>query len=301
MHSDGNRKIEILEWDKPEINDDQIEVKTVMTGICRSDIAAYNGWEDPMPLGMFGHEGLGIVSKVGRNLNSKIKEGDFVATWSDPAYGEYYNADYNQFAKIPGLYHEYLMQPVACAINIFMQTQKYIDFLKYNNERILLIGSGFMSLIIGQLTNNIDIVGKSNLHFWEKFNKNIYSDFKQLPQNKYKVIIDLSSKAENFYKITDELSEVESVLCYAATPFTPVKTNFFKNCWNCHTIIMPSPRNTDFNKSMEYGVEKIQSGELNTKILWTKSYEAFNLTDMVQAFKDGTNRDENYLRGYFKF
>ena len=39
-----------------------IEVKALMTGVCRSDIDMMNGNFGPLPLEMQGHEGLGEVA-----------------------------------------------------------------------------------------------------------------------------------------------------------------------------------------------------------------------------------------------
>lgn len=298
MHSYGKNDIDIYEWDKPEITDDEIEVKTKLCGICRSDIAAYSGWENPMPLGMFGHEGVGIVSKVGKNVKD-IKEGDFVATWSDPAYGEYYNAKQNQFTKIPEIDKKYIMQPTACAINIWLKTYDQMYKMGYVGKDVLLIGTGFMSLIIGQIYKDIHVLGKSNEFFWNNLNIPQYKTVEDLPKEKYKVIIDLSSKAEYFDIIAKQLGDIEALITYASTPFTPVTTNFFENCWNCHTFIMPSPRNLNFNTSMTLGVDQIYKNTIKTDILWTKGYKAFNLEDMKRGFEDGKNRTPNYLRGYF--
>jgi D-arabinose 1-dehydrogenase-like Zn-dependent alcohol dehydrogenase len=45
--------------DIPEINDDQIRVKNIMTGVCRSDVDMMLGKFKTLPLSMQGHEGLG--------------------------------------------------------------------------------------------------------------------------------------------------------------------------------------------------------------------------------------------------
>ncbi|MFY8160763.1 MAG: alcohol dehydrogenase catalytic domain-containing protein [Candidatus Kapaibacteriota bacterium] len=300
MHSFGHNDIGTYEWNKPDITDEQIEIKPLMVGICRSDIAAYSGWEKPMPLGMFGHEGTGIVTKIGKNIND-INVGDYVATWSDPAYGELYNADKNQYAKLPNISPQYIMQPTACAINIYKKTLKYMEFNGYQDEEILLIGTGFMSMVIGQLNNKIHVLGKSNKNIWESFNIPQYPTIESLPKDKYKVIIDLSSNAKYYYEISNRLADVEALICYAATPFEEVKTNFFENCWNCHTLIMPSPRNSDFNDSMKEGIEMIQNGKLKTDFLWTGGYKAFDIDEMKKAFEDGKNRTESYIRGYFVY
>ena len=43
FYTTGNQDIVETTWDKPEPNDDQIEVKSVYTGVCRSDIDMYVG------------------------------------------------------------------------------------------------------------------------------------------------------------------------------------------------------------------------------------------------------------------
>ncbi len=301
LHSFGKRDIKEYTGNLPEMSEDQIMVKTMMCGVCRSDIGAYGGMEEPMPPMMFGHEGLSQVVKIGKNITG-VKIGDYVATWSDPAYGDYYYAKQNEFSVVPELHYKYIMQPVACSINILEKTKKMAEVLGYESEKILLLGTGYMSLVIGQLISpdKIDIVGNSNKEYWNKFNHKLYPNIESLPNKKYKVIIDLTSKEENFYKIT-KLADLEALICYAATPFTPVKTNFFENCWNCHTFIMPSPRNSDFNSMMELGISLVEKGELNTEILWSKSYDRNSLEQVKQAFEDGLNRDPEYIRGYIKW
>jgi len=295
LYTTGKRDLNFVEWCKPEIKKDQIEVKTVYSGICRSDIAAYAGWEKAMPLGMQGHEGLGVVSKVGKNI-TEVKEGDYVATISDPTYSEYYNASQHQFVKVPKLEPKYIIQPTACAINIIF---KSLHFYSEKNK-ILLIGSGFMSIIIGQYLKNllgitIDILGESHKKIWEELGHNLINK-SQLEE--YNKVIDLSSKADNFYLFKD-IVKLEGLICYASTPFSNVSTNFFDNCWKCHTIIMPSPRNSNFKNIMELTVPMIDNGTIDPSRLWTKEYNFY--TDYKQAFEDGVNRTSNYIRGYFKF
>ena len=85
-----------MEWDKPDPKRNEIEVKNIMTGVCRSDIDMYTGdFTLPSRL-MQGHEGLGVVTKVGKDLR-RIKEGDVVATRGEPSFADYYNAEEDTF------------------------------------------------------------------------------------------------------------------------------------------------------------------------------------------------------------
>ncbi|MDR0843004.1 MAG: NAD(P)-dependent alcohol dehydrogenase [Acidobacteriota bacterium] len=69
--------IEEVELDEPR--DDEILVKIVGTGLCHTDLVAQQQFM-PIPLpGVFGHEGAGVVEKVGSRV-TKVKPGDHVAT-----------------------------------------------------------------------------------------------------------------------------------------------------------------------------------------------------------------------------
>ena len=69
--------IEEIELDEPR--DDEILVRIVSSGLCHTDLVAQQQFL-PIPLpGVFGHEGAGIVEKVGSRV-TKVKPGDHVAT-----------------------------------------------------------------------------------------------------------------------------------------------------------------------------------------------------------------------------
>lgn len=69
--------IEDVELEEPRA--DEVLVKIASTGLCHTDLVARMQFI-PVPLpGVFGHEGAGIVEKVG-SLVTKVKPGDHVAT-----------------------------------------------------------------------------------------------------------------------------------------------------------------------------------------------------------------------------
>jgi aryl-alcohol dehydrogenase len=72
----GDFSIEQLELSEP--NDDEVLVRVVATGICHTDLAARDGHLPlPPPPSVFGHEGAGVVEKVGKGV-TKVKPGDHV-------------------------------------------------------------------------------------------------------------------------------------------------------------------------------------------------------------------------------
>lgn len=310
LHSFGNREVAEYEIEDAVCPDNGILVKTKLVGICRSDAAQFAGLEKGVPLGQFGHEGLGEVIDIGPNFKSdrseEIELGDLVATWSDPAYAEFYPAKPNEFVKVPEIAPEYILQPAACATNIYRQTKKFMERMGLNREDILLLGSGFMAVIIGEIckaeNQNLIVVGRANSEIWQDIVEVKYDtvdDLLATDPGKFSVIIDISSKAENFHKITSDLAAHEALIVYAGTPTEPVTTNFFENCWQCQTIIMPSPRNSDFNDAMAMTRDLITEGKLNTKRLWTKGYN--RETEFEKAFIDAADRPEGYIRGFLKY
>lgn len=72
----GPFKIEEIELDEPR--DDEVLVRIVGSGVCGTDLGARDGHLPiPPPPSVFGHEGAGIVEKVGKEVR-KVKPGDHV-------------------------------------------------------------------------------------------------------------------------------------------------------------------------------------------------------------------------------
>lgn len=73
----------------PEVSPEQILVKVIASGVCHTDLHAVNGdWpvKPILPL-IPGHEGVGVIAAVGKNVKS-VKEGDRVGIpWLHTACG----------------------------------------------------------------------------------------------------------------------------------------------------------------------------------------------------------------------
>jgi aryl-alcohol dehydrogenase len=71
-------KFTIEQLDLSDPNDDEVLVRVVASGICHTDLAARDGHLPlPPPPSVFGHEGAGVVEKVGKGV-TKVKPGDHV-------------------------------------------------------------------------------------------------------------------------------------------------------------------------------------------------------------------------------
>jgi len=277
-------------WDKPDITDQEIEVQSVMTGVCRSDIDMMMGNFGPLPRHMQGHEGLGQVTKVGKYITD-VKVGDYVATRGEPAYADFYNVKQKHYVRVPEASPRYIIEPVACGINLLVQS--YIQVLNKSGpgSRCLILGSGFLSWVLYNTLSILDVnfeevvvKGSHNKDLWKD---KLSSDF----QGKFDVIFDLSSDPLLFDKVKTNVQPL-----YIMGVEKTVTLNFSDLLWNAASIVFASPRSSCFHDSMLYATSFIKNNELNIDKFWTRGYNRD--TEWQQAFVDGFERSKNYSRGY---
>jgi len=289
LHTLGDGKYYETFWDKPDITDDEIEVQASMTGICRSDIDMMFGQFGPLPINMQGHEGLGTVTKIGKNITD-VAVGDFVATRGEPAFADYYNARQGSYVTVPSLEPKYIIEPVACGVNLVMQSIRELGERSGHDKSLLINGSGFLAwvaynvLLFNHLEFNIDVVGSSNQNVW----KDKLSEF----SNKhYDAIIDLGGKINIF---EDPVFKDNALIVMAAQ--RKVTTDFQALLWKSASMTFPSPRNPNFHRCMKDAVYWIENEYLNVDDFWSCGYNRDSYWQ--QAFKDAVARSPNYSRGY---
>lgn len=292
LATDGTGKFEEVEWEKPPVSDNEICVKSLMTGVCRSDIDMMSGKFGPLPLHMQGHEGLGEVVEVGRNV-VHVKTHDIVATRGEPAYADYYNVRDGEFVPVPEAHPRYILEPVACGLNVVEQAKDQLQARQGRGKKLLLLGSGFLAWVAyTKLRQNdykfkIDVVGSSNPHLWKKKLKSEY-------EGTYDVVIDLS--ATN-YVFSQPILNNNALVIFAAQK--PVTTDFSNLLWKACTMVFPSPRTPLFLDCMYEAEDMISKKQLNVDKFWTKGYNRD--TEWATAFDDGVVRDKQYSRGYIQW
>jgi D-arabinose 1-dehydrogenase-like Zn-dependent alcohol dehydrogenase len=120
----------------------------------------------PLPLNMQGHEGLGKVIRRGSDVKD-VDIGDFVATRGEPAYADVYNVRKNEYVKVPEASPEYILEPVACGINVIQQPIREIAERSGPSKRLLILGSGFLAwvayntILLNHIDFNIDVIAIS--------------------------------------------------------------------------------------------------------------------------------------------
>jgi threonine dehydrogenase-like Zn-dependent dehydrogenase len=287
LQTTGQGYFEEVAYELPPLTENEICVRAVMTGVCRSDIDMMQGNFGPLPLHMQGHEGLGEVIGIGANITD-VKFGDYVATRGEPAYADIYNVRKDEYVVVPEAHPRYIIEPVACGINA-------VDVADCSRQdKILIIGSGFLAWVAYHtLTKfkhceNVDVLGSSNIDLW--------GDVLLLgTTDSYDVIIDLSGK----YELGIDINLNNNAVIVDAVGKAVSREEAQQQLWKAVTTIKPSPRNSNFHQCMKDAVWMIENGYLEVDSFWTKSYNR-NI-EWQQAFADGKDRPSGYSRGYIKW
>jgi threonine dehydrogenase-like Zn-dependent dehydrogenase len=287
LQTTGQGHFAEVEYEVPPLTEDEICVRAVLTGVCRSDIDMMQGNFGPLPLSMQGHEGLGKVIGIGANIEG-VNFGDYVATRGEPAYADIYNVRKDEYVLVPEAHPRYIIEPVACGINA-------VDAADCDKQdKILILGSGFLAWVAYHtLTKfkhceNVDVLGSSNIDLW--------GDILLLgTTDSYDVIIDLSGK----YELGIDINLNNNALIVDAVGKAVSREEAQQQLWKAVTTIKPSPRNSNFHQCMKDAVWMIENGELEVDSFWTRGYNR-NI-EWQQAFADGVDRPSGYSRGYIKW
>ncbi len=278
----------------PPLGEYDIRVRSIFTGICRSDIDMMNGKFPLLPIQMHGHEGLGEVVERGSKVKDyDCKVGEYVATRGEPAYADYYNCKPMTWVKVPQADPKYIIEPVACAVNIEKFCYNELVAKQQNgNERMLIIGSGFLAKVFFQCMQNWPF----EIEVWGNSNKDFYGDcLVSEPNGTYDILVDL--------KDTEQVLDVKlndmPLIILGSQKVVPLKTDLSDWLWKSATIKMPSPRATSFLSSMEKAVQMIETGKLTLDNVWTNCYSRTN--NWQSAFTDAVTRTSKYSRGYISW
>lgn len=287
LFTDGTGEFFEKDYLVPMLLANEIRVEAVMTGICRSDIDMMNGDFALLPTNMHGHEGLGRVIAVGNNVDD-CNVGDYVATRGEPAYADVYNCSQGTYCVVPEAHPDYIIEPVACAVNMELVCREELQ--QREDGKMLIIGTGFLAKVFHQTIEgmnydfDIDVVGKSSPEYW--------GDSLSKGTDNYDVIVNLKSTDQVYRAKTNP-----NALIIMGTVPNPEGVNSNADwLWNNITVKMPSPRAETFHDAMKLATRLVAQGRIELDNVWTKSYN--RSTNWKQAFTDANNRPENYQRGY---
>ncbi len=133
----------------PEPEAHEVTVQSIGCGICQVEIKSYKGQlGGSFPETRLGHESIGRVTKIGRDVK-RLKEGEFVTTLWAPGFQEFFNVREDWAIAVPepqpGQESSWISEPASCALNGLISADVQ------PGERVLLLGAGYMGLLLTQI------------------------------------------------------------------------------------------------------------------------------------------------------
>ena len=138
-------RAEVREMAVTDPDRDEIQVRCVANGICMGDVSMFRGVEPVREPRLVGHEGIGFVTKVGRDVTD-YGEGDWVSCWQWASL-----ANYNVRVKGSRVIAKYsrppedppvlFAEPASCIVSA-LPTYDMIP-----GDRVLVLGAGYMGLL----------------------------------------------------------------------------------------------------------------------------------------------------------
>lgn len=136
---EGPKKSKVIDVEIPEPEADEILVKMKYCGVCSSELEP---WKNAYSGQMFGHEPMGIVEAVGKEVKG-FHIGQRVTGLSSPCYAEYTIMKEKHCISIPdNISDEDAMgEALACLLNVGAQMA-----LKAPGDPFVVVGCGYMGL-----------------------------------------------------------------------------------------------------------------------------------------------------------
>lgn len=136
---EGPGKSKVIEVEIPKINDDQLLVKVIYTGMCHSE---FYPWSTAKKGDTFGHEAVGIVADKGKNVTG-FQIGDRVTGLGGGGYKEYIVMEPHKVFVVPDNVksEDAVAEPLGC----MMSVAERVDTHKVG-DTVVVVGTGYMGL-----------------------------------------------------------------------------------------------------------------------------------------------------------
>jgi threonine dehydrogenase-like Zn-dependent dehydrogenase len=301
--SDGS--IEILELNVKDPGENEVQIQGGVCGICSWDVATAKLGDKMYPKAPPGHEGMGHVVKVGKNVTG-LKEGDRVA---GGGFATLRNLPASSVYKIPesNLADEYwIVEPVSCAVT-------GLDHCRLKpGDRVAVIGAGFMGALIlqGLLHSSlgalvaIDVV-ESRLELSQKLGvKAVYNSahfepdqlVKELKSFEFDVVVDTSGVQAGLDLATDIVKTGGLINLFGW--IKGERATFNSTEWHLggFTIVNSSPA-ARLRDPFPPAIRLIHEGVFDLRPLVTHVEELQNYPTLMKQILQG---DKNYVKGVIK-
>lgn len=312
-------QLELREVEIPEPGPYEMLVRVEACGICTWDLFIYSGgfreFKD-FPF-YFGHEGVGIVEKLGPGV-TRFQPGDRVALRESPEIGAPATGHMAEYAiqhedRVTGLPREiskpenWMIEPVACCVN-------GIDLAAIKpGARVALVGSGFMGSILLQLlalspVSNISVfdLRTESLDYARSIPAHVPVDVYDLNrkpataalEGTFDVVYE-SAAVEPAFRLANSLVKNGGTLAIFSWQHAPITFNF--GDWHVRglTVLNASPAAApDFTDCFRRSVPLLAEGRINLEPLVT---HVGGPEDASRLYADGLSKQNGYIKGVIRW
>jgi len=306
----ASRTMEVVSTPLPEPGANELRVRLEGCGVCASSLPVWEGrdwFHYPIDAGAPGHEGWGVVDKVGDGVEG-IEEGARVAFLSGRAFAEYDLTTSDSFVRIPDELagRTFPGEAIGCAMNIFRRSEIEAG------QTVAIIGAGFLGNLLIQLAKSAGarVVAISRREAARELAKQCGAD-ETLPMNDHWELVgrvkELTQQrgAERVIECVgaqwpldianDIIGERGRLIIAGYHQDGPRQVNMQNWNWlgidvvNAHER---SPRN--YVRGMQDAVEAVVSGRIDPWPLLTHTYA---LDQLDRAMNDMSERPDNFVKG----
>jgi threonine dehydrogenase-like Zn-dependent dehydrogenase len=304
----GRRQAQIQTVTVDDPGHGEVQVRTLANGICMFEVSLFTGAEPtPFPR-QVGHEGIGIVEKVGKGIGH-LKEGDIVTCgkWQTlqnvPAWSAH------RIPELPIDPGTYLVEPANCVV-IAVRSYDLVPA-----DRVLVLGAGYMGLLNVQLLARCPLaelvvvdVKPRNLQLAHRFGATeiIHAGspegqarLKELEQSPFDLVVEAAGAAATLSQAT-ELVRPGGKLGIFAWHHEPRPVDL--GTWHMRGIRVmncaPSIGRDRNEESWERAIRLLERGIFDMGALVTHRHPA----DEVQAAMElAAERPSDYIKGVLMF
>jgi threonine dehydrogenase-like Zn-dependent dehydrogenase len=305
----GPGRMEVRHVPRPEPEAGQVRIKLEGCGVCASNLTPWAGPEwmtFPTSPGGLGHEGWGVVDAVGSGVSSVVV-GDRVAVLSHNSFAEYDVADADAVVPLPpeleGL--PFAGEPLGCAMNIFRRSGIEAG------QTVAIVGIGFLGAVLTRLAADAGarVIALSRRPYSLEVARRMGATETLVLDDHYALIAQVSELTDGRFcdvvieavgkawplDLAAELTRERGRLVIAGYHQDgPRQINM--QLWNWRGLDIVNAHERDpaiYAQGVREAVEKVRSGRLEVRDLFTHAYPLEQLDQALNATRD---RPDGFLK-----
>jgi threonine dehydrogenase-like Zn-dependent dehydrogenase len=308
------RTLRILEVAKPEPAPEELVVRLEGCGVCASNLEPWEGkpwFTYPMEAGAPGHEGWGVVEKVGTGVTEFVP-GDRVGFLSSHAFARYDVAHKEAVLKLPQQLDgwPFPAEPLGCAMNVFERSQ-----IK-KGDTVAVVGVGFLGAVVLRLavTAGARVIAitrrRDGLVIAEQYGAavripmedhwKIIEEVKRLTNDRLcDIVIEAAGKQWPLDLSAEITAERGRLIIAGYHQDGARQVNMQLWNWRGLDVINAHERDPEiYLRGMTAALEAIIAGRLDPRPLYTHRY---SLNEIGEAFETAVNRPAGFLKALVIF